>query len=717
MEMQGAKTWKKGSVVLEAGSSDGVAIISIVNPPFNLLSVHVLLNLKEKIEEALLRDDVKAMVLTGSKGKFSAGFNVTTFGGSQPKKTRRDLGFMSLEFFTDLLEASKKPIVAAIEGPAFGGGLEIALACHARISTASAQLGLTELEYGLIPGLGGTQRLPRLVGIRQAIKMIIMSKRVDGDKALSLGFVDAISPSHKLLETARQWALDILECKKPWVVSLYKTDKLQPLAEARLIFQSARSQIQTRTPNLKHPIDCIDVMEEGIVSGPRNGLWKEVEVLEELRQSNTCRSLVHIFFAQRKTSKIPGVSDVRLLSRKMKKVAIVVEGVEGSDIATMLILSSVEVIMKEVNEKSQSDGVNRVKASLQRYINGGNLTPEKQTEALSLLKNVQNYASFEDVDLVIEATTGSLLSKQQIFADLEKYCSQCCIFASSNSFTEFRLIAERTKSHKRIMGINFFSPVADTRMLELVCTDRTSPQVIIDVIAFTRKIGKTPVVVKSSTGFAMKRMISLYLHSASFLSEHVADTCQIDQALIKFGMQLGPLRLTNLIGSQFIDVVGTHDTQNCFKRSYKSRLIQATKGVRHEGNSGHKTNFSLDATETCAESVCDAPIDLKQGMSERDITEMVLLPVLNEACRIIEEGIAFKASDVDVASVLGLGFPAFRGGIIFWADSLGSRYICSRLEGWSKEYGELFRPCSYLVHQAAERKLMGSPMKLPKSQL
>ncbi|PIM97820.1 Enoyl-CoA hydratase/isomerase [Handroanthus impetiginosus] len=204
---------------VEVGA-DGVAIVTINNPPFNLLSVDVMLSLKENIEGALSRDDVKAIVITGTKGKFSAGFDVTAFGGRQGKKTKRELGFMSIQFVTDTLEAARKPLVAAIEGPAFGGGLEIALACHARISTSSAQLGLTELQYGILPGLGGTQRLPRLVGLPKALEMILMSKRVDGREAQIISLVDAIAPADKLLGVAHQWALDILERRKPWVISL-----------------------------------------------------------------------------------------------------------------------------------------------------------------------------------------------------------------------------------------------------------------------------------------------------------------------------------------------------------------------------------------------------------------------------------------------------------------------------------------------------------------
>ncbi|KAI5680469.1 hypothetical protein M9H77_01696 [Catharanthus roseus] len=720
---------KRGSVLLEAGA-DGVAIITIANPPFNLLSVDVMLSLKERIEEAVLRDDVKAIVLIGSHGKFSAGFDVMAFGGSVERKTRKELGFLSIDFVTDTLEASKKPIVAAIDGPAFGGGLEIALACHARISTASAQLGLTELEYGIIPGLGGTQRLPRLVGICKALEMLLMSKRVSGDEAKSLNLIDFIAPADKLLAIARQWALDILECQRRWVISLYKTDKLGPLAESRRIFNFARIQVQERTPNVTYPLICIDVVEEGIVSDPRNGLWKEVEVLQELRQSSACRSLVHIFFSQRRTTKIPGVSGTDLVPRNMKKIAVIGGGLLGSDIATALILCNYNVIMKEVNEISLLNGVCRVKENLRRYVDGGKLTHQKLEQAFTLLKCVLNYDSFNDVDLVIEAASQSLSLKQQTFAELEKYCPQHCIFSSNNCPVDLGLIGERSRVHNRIVGVNLFSPAPFVPLLELVCTDRTCLQVIVDLMAFGRKLGKTPVVVGNSTGFALNRMFFLYLQSAMLLVESGADAYQIDQCMVKFGMQFGPFRMIDRIGLQVTAKTAAQFYENFPQRSHKSWLIQVMQEKDYGGESNHKGFYAYDNKYKAhpdpkilryikiARNKYSGTINSKlKELFDEDIVEMVLFPVVNEACRLIADGIALKSSDLDVASVMGMGFPRYRGGVIFWADTIGSTYICLRLEHWSTKFGEYFKPCAYLVQRASKGYSLVSQIKQAKSQL
>ncbi|KAJ6719852.1 GLYOXYSOMAL FATTY ACID BETA-OXIDATION MFP-A PROTEIN [Salix purpurea] len=287
--MEGSRT--KGRTTIEVGA-DGVALITIINPPVNSLSFDVLYSLKDSYEQALRRDDVKAIVITGAKGKFSGGFDISSFGGVQGGKVNEPRpGFISVEILSDTVEAAKKPSVAAIDGLALGGGLEVAMACHARISTPTAQLGLPELQLGIIPGFGGTQRLPRLVGISKALEMMLVC-----EEAHALGLVDAVVSPNELVSTARQWALDILECRRPWIASLYKTEKLDSLGEAREIFKFARAQAQKRAPNLTHPIACIDVVEHGIVSDPRNGLYKELESFQELVRSDTCKSLIHIFF-------------------------------------------------------------------------------------------------------------------------------------------------------------------------------------------------------------------------------------------------------------------------------------------------------------------------------------------------------------------------------------------------------------------------------------
>ncbi|XP_042373568.1 glyoxysomal fatty acid beta-oxidation multifunctional protein MFP-a-like [Zingiber officinale] len=711
-----------GRTVMEVGA-DGVALITIINPPVNSLSLDVLLSLKGSYEQALSRDDVKAIVITGAKGKFSGGFDISAFGGVQSGKTEQmKVGYVSIDVITDTFEGARKPSVAAIDGLALGGGLEIAMACHARISTSTAQLGLPELQLGIIPGFGGTQRLPRLVGLTKALEIILLSKSVKGEEAYKIGLVDALSSSDELLKTARYWALEIAECRKPWIKSLYKTDKLESLGDAREILKFARAQAQKQAANLLHPLVCIDVIEEGIVSGPRAGLWKEVHSFQTLVRSDTCKSLVHVFFALRATSKIPGITDLGLTPRKINKVAILGGGLMGSGIATALLLSNYPVIIKEVNETFLKAGIDRVKANLQSRVRKGKITEEKYEKTLSLLTGVLDYGSFKDVDLVIEAVIEKVSLKQQIFSDLEKYCSSSCILASNTSTIDLNLIGEKIRSQARIVGAHFFSPAHIMPLLEIVRTKKTSPQVVLDLLDIGKKIRKTPIVVGNCTGFAVNRMFFPYTQSALLLVDYGLDVYKIDQACTKFGMPMGPFRVADLVGFGVAVATGMQYLESFPDRVYKSMLMSIMIEDKRTGEATGKGFYKYDNKRKASSDpeilkyieksrniagVTPKPELIK--LSDKDIVEMVFLPVVNEACRVLDEGIAVKASDLDIASIMGMGFPPYRGGVMFWADSLGAKYIFERLDSWSKIYGDFFNPCSYLAERAAKGISLGAP--------
>ncbi|XP_016582397.2 glyoxysomal fatty acid beta-oxidation multifunctional protein MFP-a isoform X3 [Capsicum annuum] len=619
----------KGRATIEV-AADGVAVITIINPPVNSLSLDVLYSLKETIEDAFRRDDVKAIVMTGYRGKFSGGFNISSFADLQQGKVAQPKpGYTSLDMLTDTVEVSRKPLVAAIDGHALGGGLEIAMCCHARISTPNAKLGLPELHLGIIPGFGGTQRLPRLVGLAKSLEMMLTAKSVKGKEALDLGLVDAIVSPSQLLDAACKWALDIWEHKKPWnVASLYRTDKLESLDEAREILKLARDQAIRISPNLYHPLAFVDVVEEGIVSGPRAGLIKEYETFEVLIRSGTCKALVHIFLSRRGTTKIPGVTDLGLVPRHVIKVAILGGGLMGSEIATVFLLSNYYVILKEVNNKVLEAGIHRIKANLQRRTNKGKLSQAKFVKALSLLKGTLDYETFRDVDMVIEAVTEDLTLKQKIFMDLEKYCAPHCILASNTSI-DLNLIGEKIKSQDRIIGAHFF-------------------------------------------------------------------------------------RLCDLIG---LDVAMATEAQfvlSMSDRIYKSTLIPLMQQDKRLGETTQKGFYLYDERHKVkpdpeikkyiekAREISGVSINPKLAkLSDKDIVEMILFPSVNEACRLLAECIVVKAADLDIASVMGMGFPPYRGGTIYWADTLGSKYICSRLNGWARMYGNFFKPCDSLVEKAS----------------
>lgn len=646
------------------------------------------------------------------------------------RETKLKVDYISIDVLTDTLEASGKPSVAAIDGLALGGGLEISMVCQARISTPTAQLGLPELLLGVIPGFGGTQRLPRLVGLTKALEMMLLSKPIKAEEAHQLGLVDVVVSPNDLLKTARRWALDISESRRPWVRTLSKTDKLESPDEAREILKFARAQAQKQAANLQHPLVCIDVIEEGLVSGPRAGLRKEAIAFQDLIFSDTCKSLVHVFFAQRATSKVPGITDLGLMPRKVAKVAIVGGGLMGSGIATALILSHYPVILKEVNEKFLNAGIDRIKANLQSRVRKGKMSEEKYKKTLSLLMGVLDYERFKDVDLVIEAVIENVKLKQQIFAELERYCPSHCVLATNTSTIDLNLIGENTNSQDRIVGAHFFSPAHIMPLLEIVHTQHTSPQAVVDLLDVGKKIKKTPIVVGNCTGFAVNRMFFPYTQTALLLVDRGMDVYKIDQACTKFGMPMGPFRLADLVGFGVALATGMQYLENFPERVYKSMLIPLMIEDKRTGEASQKGFYKYEGKRKAnpdpeimnyvekSRSMAGATPDPELvKLDDKDIVEMVFFPVINEACRVLGEGIAVKASDLDIASIFGMGFPPYRGGIMYWADSIGAKRIHAKLSEWATKYGQFFRPCSYLTERAAAGVPLSAPANQAKARL
>ncbi|RWR94189.1 Crotonase superfamily [Cinnamomum micranthum f. kanehirae] len=453
-------------------------------------------------------------------------------------------------------------------------------------------------------------------------------------------------------------------------------------------------------------------------------VWQEAEDFQKVLHSHTCKCLVNIFIAQRATSKVPRITDIGLVPRRVNKIAVLGGGLMGSGIATVLVLNKYSVILKEVNEKFLEAGINRIKANLQSHVQKGKMTEENFETALSLLKGVLDYENFRDVDLVIEAVIENVPLKQQVFADLEKYCPPHCILASNTSTIDINLIGEKTKSHDRIVGAHFFSPAHVMPLLEVVRTQKTSPQVIVDLLDVGKKIRKTSIVVGNGTGFAVSRMFFPYSQSACLLVDNGLDVYQIDHAISKFGMPMGPFRTIDLIGFGVFAAVGVQFLKSFPERCYKSALMQVLLEDKRAGEATRKGFYLYDIRRKASPdpemtkyieksrsiaSVTPDPQLMK--LADKDIVEMLFFPVVNESCRILDEGIALKASDLNIASVMGRGFPRYRGGIMFWADNLGSKYICSKMETWAKKYGDFYKPCAYLAERAAKGASLRAPVE------
>ncbi|KAF3601745.1 hypothetical protein F2Q69_00033277 [Brassica cretica] len=621
---------KKIGVTMEVGN-DGVAVITISNPPVNSLASPIISGLKEKFQDANQRSDIKAIVLTGNGGRFSGGFDINVF--QQVHKTG-DISLMpevSIDLVCNLMEDSRKPLVAAVEGLALGGGLELAMACHARVAAPKAQLGLPELTLGVIPGFGGTQRLPRLVGLAKATDMILLSKSISSEEGQKFGLVDAL----------------------------------------------------------------------------------EAEVFKQLVMSDTAKALVHVFFAQRATSKVPNVTDVGLKPRPMKKVAVIGGGLMGSGIATALLLSNTRVVLKEINPDYLQKGIKSVEANLKSLVSRGKLTQDKAGKALSLLKGVLDYAEFKDVDMVIEAVIENIQLKQKIFKEIEEICPPHCILASNTSTIDLNVIGEKTNSKDRIVGAHFFSPAHIMTLLEIVRTENTSAQVILDLMSLGKAIKKVPVVVGNCIGFAVNRTFFPYTQGAHMLVNLGVDLFRVDRVITSFGLPLGPFQLGDLaghgIGMAVKEIYAKAYGDRMFRSPLTELLVKSGRNgkingrgyyIYEKGSKPKPDSSVLSVVEESRKLTNIMPGGKPISVTDKEIVEMILFPVVNEACRVLDEGVVIRASDLDVASVLGMSFPSYRGGIIFWADTVGPKYIYEKLKRLSETYGGFFKPSRYLEERA-----------------
>ncbi|KAH6755025.1 Enoyl-CoA hydratase/isomerase family [Perilla frutescens var. hirtella] len=711
---------------MEVGN-DGVAVLTISNPPVNTLSVAILDDLKDLLTAAMRRVDVRAIVLIGKGGKFSGGFDVNVFKMAHKIGDISIIPDVSIDIFVDRIEDAEKPIVAAIEGPVLGGALELAMACHARIAATKTQLGLPELNLGVIPGSGGTTRLPRLIGLPKALEMLLLSRSITSEDGRKLGLVDAVVPSEELLQVSRQWAVDISETRKPWIRSLHRTDKLCSLDEVHDVLENARKHFEQTGKNMPQYQACLDVIEEGIIHGGYHGVLKESRVFKELVLQDTSKGLVHQFLSQRAIVKVPNVTDIGLTPRPVKKVAIVGGGVLGSGIATALILGNIYVLLKEVDPEYLHKAIKTVEANLQGLVSREKLTHDKAEKALVRLKGVLDYSRFKEVDMIIEASADNISQKQNLFADIEKACLPHCILASNSSTIDLNLVGEKTKLQDQIVGAHFFSPAHVTPLLEIVRIEKTSPQVILDLMTVGKTISKVPVIVGNCTGFAVNRAFFPFSQSAHLLYNQAPDIFDLRGVLTSARNEYKSRfsrRLQDLDGYQAAVATTKEFSLSFPDRTFESPLINLLIKNGRNGKSNGKGYYIykkeskprpdssvLPIIEESRRLTNIMPDGKPISVTDEEIIKMVLFPVVNEACRILDGGIVIRASDLDVASVLGMRFPSYRGGIVFWGDTFGADCIFRSMQKWSEAYGKFFKPSRFLENRAQR----GIPLSAPAS--
>jgi 3-hydroxyacyl-CoA dehydrogenase/enoyl-CoA hydratase/3-hydroxybutyryl-CoA epimerase len=706
---------------------DGVALVLMDVPGETANTLRADFN--EEFEQGFerLADDptIKAVVFASAKpDSFVMGADVEMLARVKTQAEATALSRGGQQAMQKLEELGRrKPIVAAIHGPALGGGLELALACNYRIATDSrkTQLGQPEVQLGLIPGAGGTQRLPALIGIAQALDLILTGKSVRPAKARKLGLVDEVVPRPILIEVARKRALELAngELKpqrtkldlKGGLPKMLRTEVLQAVAleenpvGRRILFQQARKALLAKTHgHYPAPEKALEAVRIGVEKGAEEGYRAEANLFGELVVSEVSKRLVEIFFATQALKKDPGVDEPGVKPRKVEKVAMLGAGLMGAGIAYVTADAGIPVRLKDKDDAALGRGFKQIAGILDEGVKRRRLTRRERDEKLALITGTTDYSGMRNADVVIEAVFEDIKVKQAVLRDVEREAPSA-VFASNTSSLPIGKIAEGSQHPERVVGMHFFSPVNRMPLLEVIRAPRTSAETVATAVALGKKIGKTVIVVNDGVGFYTSRILAPYVNEAAFIFNDGASVEDIDKALVDFGFPVGPMQLLDEVG---IDVGAK--VAHIMHDAFGARLAPPAgfEKLVESGRLGRKSRkgFYLYTEEKGPKVVDKTVYELTPQGSKRsspplaEIAERCVLQMVNEAALCLGEGVLRSARDGDVGAVFGLGWPPFRGGPFRYADSLGAAQVVERLRRYQDRFGARFAPAPRLVDLA-----------------
>ena len=681
------------------------AVITMNNPPVNGLGF----DLRREIAEGLARAEadakVKALVLIGTPRAFSGGADIREFG--TPKSTAEP----NLNTVVRLVENAAKPVVAAVSGACMGGGLELAMACHYRVAAKGAQIALPEVKLGLMPGAGGTQRLPRLVGAEAALNMIVSGETVPSEKLAGTALFDEMIEGD-LLAGALAFAGKVVAEGRP----LKRVRDIKPvLANAEGFFQFARNTVGSVARNFPAPLKCVDAVAASISLPFDEGVRLERELFLQLMQSPESRALRHAFFAERAAAKIPDVPEDTPL-RKIAKVAVIGAGTMGSGITASFLSAGVPVTLLEAKKEALDRGQAAIRSIYEASAKKGRLSAQQVGERMALLSPTQSYEEVRDADIVIEAVFEDIAVKENVFRKLDEIAKRGAILASNTSTLDLNQIAAFTKRPEDVVGTHFFSPANVMKLLEVVRGARTAKDVLATVMGLAKKIRKTAVVSGVCDGFIGNRMVEQYLRQALFLLEEGATPRQVDRAVEKWGMAMGPFRMSDLAGND----IGWAIRKRRYRERPEMKYSKIADRLCEQGRFGQKTGLGWyryeagrrDAIPEPAVEKMIADYSREIGVQRRkvgdeEIAQRLILALVNEGAAILEEGIAQRASDIDMVYLTGYGFPLYRGGPMFHADEVGLYNVVAAMGRFAANpHGDpgFWKPAPLLARLAGEGK-------------
>ena len=690
--------------LVRISKDNDVAVITIDNPPVNALSPGVPEGVLAAIDEMNGDAAVKAAVVIGGGRTFVAGADIKEFGKMTSGGPRRSLLPLLLR-----IEDSGKPVVMAIHGTAFGGGLELAMAGHYRVASPTALVGQPEVNLGIIPGAGGTQRLPRLVGVAKAVEMCAGGKPVPAREAAALGLIDRLIDGD-LLAGAVAFAREV--AGKPAPKTRARAEKLGTAAQNAAIIAAAREAVGKKQRGLKAPLAAIDAVEAATKLPFEEGCQVEAKLFTECLFSDQSKALIHVFFGEREVAKIPDIPKETALI-PVNSVAIVGSGTMGGGIAMVFANAGIPVLLKDVDEAALNLGMEKIRRNYASSVQRGRFTQAFVDERLKLITPVPNYDAFSGVDMVIEAVFEGMALKKTVFTDLDRICRKGAILASNTSTLDIDEIAGSTSRPEAVIGTHFFSPANVMRLLEIVRGKKSSKEVIATCMQLSKKLGKIGVLVGNCRGFVGNRMFGPYRREAQFLIEEGAEVEAVDKALVDFGMAMGPLATGDLAGLdvgwrirkeyRHLEKPGIRQPFAEDRLCEMGRYGQKTVRGWYRYDENRRASVDPELADLVRKWNADAGIPQRQ-ISATEIVDRCIYALVNEGARILEEGYALRAVDIDIIYLNGYGFPAYRGGPMWHADTVGLQKVYQRVCEFHKQHGELWEPAPLLQRLAQEGK-------------
>ena len=675
-----------------------VAVLTVNNPPVNALSQHVRQGLHEGVKQAIADASVQAIVITCAGRTFIAGADITEFG--------KPPAAPGLHEVLDAIERSPKPVVAAVHGTALGGGLEVTLACHYRVGVKDARFGLPEVKLGLLPGAGGTQRLPRVVGVEKALGMMVSGDPIRADEALKTGLIDEIVDGD-LTAAGVAFAEKVLNEQRPLKKIRDLDDKLAAVRGKPEVFANFRKSVARQTRGFRAPENIVKAVEAAVSLPFDQGMKRERELFAELLTSPESKAQRYFFFAEREAAKIPDVgADVP--AKDIKKAAVIGAGTMGGGIAMNFANVGIPVTVVEMNQEALDRGLGIVRKNYEATASRGRLTAADVEKRMGLIQGTTDWDKIRDADIVIEAVFEEMPIKKEVFARLDGLAKADAVLATNTSTLDVNEIAAATKRPESVIGTHFFSPANVMRLLENVRGEKSSKSTVATVMALGRRINKVPVLVGVCYGFVGNRMLHQRGQQAEKLILEGALPHQVDKVLTDFGFPMGPFAMGDLAG---LDVGWRIRKGRGVKSPVADRICELGRFGQKTGagyfkyEKGDRTPIPDPEVEKIIVDVATEQGITRRHVTDEEILQRLLYPMVNEGAKILDEKIAIRASDIDVIWVYGYGWPVYRGGPMFWADQIGLRQVRDRMREFQKATGDAFwAPAPLLSRLADEGK-------------